>query len=160
MKGSRRNRDSSKGLVQDPTRAVLTVIALVLILSITAGYSYIRNAEFQAAQTNPPPSTLYYQNNTNSSIPNCVGRVCHIFTNQRISNFFVIGMNHTNDTVSGQEWKEYPTTNSSPANVTLMVGESVGYACDGTLANLTWVAQYYAVFYKNTSNSSSHGCPV
>jgi hypothetical protein len=96
-------------------------------------------------------------NNTDlNSYPQCSNNICYL--NQRIGNFVVLAIN-SNNTVTGNIWRFFPAAYLYPSRITLKIGDSVGYSCDGTLATLVLTSTSYAVFKTNTTKSS-YGCPI
>ncbi|MDE1761905.1 MAG: hypothetical protein KGH59_00175 [Candidatus Micrarchaeota archaeon] len=76
---------------------------------------------------------------------------------QRVSNFYITGINPTN--VTGILYMQYPVARANGTAYTVDLGGSVGYACDGTLATLASINAAGARFVFN-KQKSAYGCPI
>ncbi len=81
----------------------------------------------------------------------------NVTAGERISNFLITGVNQMN--VTGILYVEYPLAMKNGTYTTITMGESVGYACDGTLAKLIMIKSKVASFALNKTKSR-YGCPI
>ncbi len=77
---------------------------------------------------------------------------------QRISNFKIEQINPTN--VIGLLYILYPVEYVNGTQTTLNIGDTVGYACDGSLAKLIAISNNTARFITNITAKSHYGCPI
>lgn len=85
------------------------------------------------------------------------GPIANATAGQRISNFLIERVNPGN--VTGLLYMEYPVARLNGTQYTVYVGNSVGYACDGTLATLIAIHGDAAAFVLNTTRPK-YGCPI
>jgi hypothetical protein len=87
-----------------------------------------------------------------------IGTVVMVAANQKIDNFLVLGIEQ--DSVNGLTYVLYPVTSMTGNQKTISVGDTVGYACDGTLAELTMINGTTAAFTVLVSKPQPYGCPI
>lgn len=132
----------------------LNKILGVLVLLVVA----LTVLHFAIGATNQASSSTSTINNNqlSSYVPCTNGSVC--FVNQRVGNFVLMKIDAVNQTISGEEWIMYPVASDMPRAVTLHVGDSIGYKCNGAHATLIAINETYAQFMVN--GTISGGCPI
>jgi Na+/H+ antiporter NhaC len=120
----------------------LTII-IIIILFVAAFYFLI--------EQNPAQNI---QNQTNTTISNLVNRTI----GERQSNFLIQAINPAN--VTGLIYIEYPVAYLNGTNKTIQIGDTVGYACDGTLAKLVEIINNTIAVFQLNATKPPYGCPI
>ena len=117
------------------SNAVMVVLGIIAaLLTVYAAYMYNDGAG------------IYVSNATVGVQVRCYG---YCLAGEKISNFLIEQI--TNSYVKGLLYSNFslPYLNYTPSTIT--VGDSVGSACDGTLAKLTGITGYAAIFTINAT---------
>ncbi len=123
----------------------LAVIAILAVLAI---------AIFGVTEFIYSKGILPIQGTSNNISNNIVG----VAAGQRISNFQVLQVNPSN--VIGLLYIEYPVAYANGTRTAIYIGNTVGYACDGSLAKLVSIQNSTAFFMVNITTKSKYGCPI
>jgi hypothetical protein len=122
---------------------IVLVIAFVLLLSLYSGANSIKKI-------------VAAGNMSTSSID--LGTEVVANQNIRLDNFLILGVGI--DNVTGKIFTLYPLASANGTDKTLHIGDTIGYACDGTLAELAAINGTRAIFTVLVSKPQQGGCPI
>jgi hypothetical protein len=88
------------------------------------------------------------------------GSTVSVQDGQRISNFMAQNISYASNTVSGLIYVQYPVAATLGSETTLHIGDTVGYACDGTEAKLTEIYANNTAVFTHLTTSTRGGCPI
>jgi hypothetical protein len=122
---------------------IVLALAFVIALSLYSG-------------TNPIKKVVASGNMSTSGLD--IGTEVVGEQNIRVDNFLILGVGI--DNVSGKLFTMYPLASVNGTDKTLRVGDTIGYACDGTLAELAGANGTSATFTVLVSKPQKGGCPI
>ncbi|MCL5429994.1 MAG: hypothetical protein M1504_00785 [Candidatus Marsarchaeota archaeon] len=114
-------------------------------------YNYYSSSTYRGWE---PPGGNVVNNISNCSV------YCGVYVGQQISNFYVETINASNDSVYGLLYYEYPVARIQGYPATLYVGNTIGYACDGSEYQLVAVKSNpnVTIFVHNSTDTGK--CPT
>ncbi|MDE1833349.1 MAG: hypothetical protein KGH58_02935 [Candidatus Micrarchaeota archaeon] len=126
----------------------LTVSVALVVVGIAAAYV------FSPGRIGETGSNTLTVNGTTYTL----GELQSYYPGQRVSNFLIQRIG--NDSVTGLIYVEYPLAAANGTPITLHLGATVGYNCDGTMEMFVGTDRGSATFVHASTGPVKGGCPI